>query len=480
MVMMSRRDALLHLGAATSVLLVSDCAVSPVTGQRELILISRDEEVALGRQAHPQILNVYGAYDDAQLQSYVQTMGQQLLQAAPRNFEYTFTLVDDPAVNAFAVPGGFVYFTRGIMAYFNDAAQFAGVMGHEIVHVAARHYAQQYSRAQIAQLGIGLGGIFVDEIRQFGELINLGTQLLFLRYSRGAETEADTYGTEYMLQVGYDGVRLGEFFNTLNRLQAGSSSLPEWASTHPDPGARASRVRNLATEFQRENPERTYIVNRNDYLQRINGMVFGNDPRDGYVENNIFYHPRMQVQFPIPSGWVYANQASEVRMSPRDQSALLIFQSPEGQNPRTVAERFVAANRIRVQQSRAITVGNMNGFHVLGAVASEGQELAISSYFIQSGNTVFAFHGVAPPNRFNTYNPTFQRTVNGFRRITESARLNVSPQRVTVRTVGAAMTLQQALANFGAPSGQHQQHAVLNGMALNDRLAAGTRIKVIA
>jgi predicted Zn-dependent protease len=475
----SRRDAILKLGAVSSVLVVSDCAINPATGERQLILVSREEEVALGRQSHPQILSVYGVYNDSELQNYVRNIGQQIVRESPGGYTFTFTLLDNPTVNAFAAPGGYVYFTRGIMGYFNDAAQFAGVMAHEVTHVVARHYAQQYSRAQVAQLGLGLGSIFIDELRQFGSLINLGAQLLFLRYSRDAETQADRYGVEYMTEAGYDGVRLSSFFNTLDRMQGSGGALPEWQSTHPDPGSRERNVRDLSARFQKENPRNSFLVNRNEYLQLVDGVVFGNDPRNGFVQNNTFYHPGLQVQFPVPSGWSVANQETEVRMTPQNQAALLIFQPIEGSDPRAVAEQFVSANKVQVQQSRAITVNGMNGFYVLGTVASDNSELAISSYFIRMGNTVFAFHGVAPPNQFGNYDSTFQRVVGGFNQITNRQYLTVSPRRIDVRAVGGATTLQQALGNFGVPSDQRQQHAILNGMNLNDRVAAGTRIKVV-
>ncbi len=480
MKLMTRREAMVQMGLVTGAIVISDCATNPATGERELILMSVEEEVALGKQTHPQIVNTYGIYENSQLQSYLRNLGQRLVQVSPRkNIDYTFTLLDHPVVNAFAVPGGYIYMTRGIMAYFNDAAQFTGVLAHEVTHVVARHSAQQYSRAQLAQLGLGLGSIFSEQVARFAEFLALGTQLLFLKFSRDAEREADRFGVQYMSEIGYDGIHWSYFFNVLERMQGDQGGLPEWQSTHPDPGSREDRVRDMAAKYQEERPGKDFIVNRNEYLQLIDGMVFGEDPRNGYVQNGVFYQPELGFRFPVPRGWGVANQAAEVRMAPENQNALLIFRAMEGGSPKNTAQQFVSANNISVQSSSEVTINGMNAYRVLGTAATEEQELAVESYFIEMGNNIYSFHGVAPPNRFGNYRGTFQNVANGFNRVTQESVRDVSPRRIDIRTANRAQTLQQALNSLGVPKDQLQQVALLNGMGLNERVLSGTRLKVL-
>ncbi|KAA3657231.1 MAG: peptidase M48, partial [Calditrichaeota bacterium] len=296
---------------------VSACAVDYVTGKRTFNLISEQDEVKIGRKADPSIVAQYGIYDDQDLSAYVNEIGQKIAAISHRpNLEYTFRVVDSPIVNAFALPGGWVYFTRGILAHFNSEAELAGVMGHEIGHVVARHGAEQMSKAQLA--GIGLVGMSVisPDLAQFSDLAQVGVGLLFLKFGRGQESESDRLGVEYSTKLGYDAKRMAEFFETIARLSSASgSSLPDFLSTHPNPVDREKTVENLAEEWQNKIDYKPLNKSPRDYLKRIDGMVYGNDPRQGFVENNIFYHPQMRFQFPVPQNWKVANLPTVVQMA---------------------------------------------------------------------------------------------------------------------------------------------------------------------
>jgi predicted Zn-dependent protease len=181
--------------AAVLIVWTSSCATNPVTQEREFMLLSQSDEIALGRQTDPRILQTYGRYEDPELAEYVGALGRKMGALSHRpELEYSFKVLDSPVVNAFAVPGGYVYLTRGILAYLNDEAELAGVIGHELGHIAARHSAKQYSRAQAAQLGLGLGSILSETFRQYAGLAQIGMSLLFLSFSRENERQADDLG----------------------------------------------------------------------------------------------------------------------------------------------------------------------------------------------------------------------------------------------------------------------------------------------
>ena len=208
-------------------LLLDSCAKNPVTGKSELMLMSKDQEIAMGKQSDPEIVAFFGLYQDEKLQNFIKQKGKEMATVSHRpDLPYEFKVVDSPVVNAFAVPGGFVYFTRGIMAHFNNEAEFAGVLGHEIGHITARHSAKQYSRAMLGQVGLVAGSIISPEFAQFADVAQQGLQLLFLKFGRDAESQSDKLGVEYSTKIGYDATEMADFFQTLDRLSSQSGSVP--------------------------------------------------------------------------------------------------------------------------------------------------------------------------------------------------------------------------------------------------------------
>jgi predicted Zn-dependent protease len=243
-------------------------------------------------------------------------------------------------VNAFAIPGGYVYFTRGIMAYFNNEAQFEGVLGHEIGHVAARHSVEQYTSQTVGQVLL-IGGMVVSkELRAFANEAQTAMSLLFLKYSRNHETEADQLGVEYSTKVGYDAKEMANFFKTLKSLSDESGSeLPTFLSTHPDPADRYKKVDALADEWQAKVGLSKYKVNRDAYLSMIDGVIFGEDPRQGFTEAGVFYHPELKFSFPYSSSWQLVNSPSQVQIAPSNGKALIVFGGTAGATLKEAAEK---------------------------------------------------------------------------------------------------------------------------------------------
>lgn len=470
---------------ATAVLF-NNCARNPVTGKRQVVLMSEAQEIAMGQEADPQIVAQFGLYEDKALQAFITEKGRQMAAISHRpNLNYQFKIVDSEVLNAFAVPGGYVYFTRGIMAHFNNEAEFAGVLGHEIGHIAARHSVEQQRNQILGQIGLIAGIVIAPGLAQFAEAASQGLGLMFLKFGRDAERESDRLGVEYSTKIGYDATQMAGFFNTLQRKgeESGSNELPTFLSTHPDPGERNATVARLAAEYKQQlnltNPQ----VNRNEYLRRIEGLIYGEDPKGGYRENNVFYHPVLRFQFNTPNGWAYQNTPQRVQLAPPDGRALFFLALAQGSNLQDAAARTLQQYSLQEIQSRNTTVNGLNAIEVVADQRQQQQQQAsvrTLSYFIQHGNNIYHLIGVSGIGDFNSYSPTFASIMQSFRELTDQAKINKKPERVRIRTVNQTSTLQQVFRNFNVPDRRMEEFAVLNGMRLNDQVQQGTLIKIIA
>ena len=472
-------------------LLLDSCAKNPVTGKSELMLMSKDQEIAMGKQSDPEIVAFFGLYQDEKLQNFIKQKGKEMATVSHRpDLPYEFKVVDSPVVNAFAVPGGFVYFTRGIMAHFNNEAEFAGVLGHEIGHITARHSAKQYSRAMLGQVGLVAGSIISPEFAQFADVAQQGLQLLFLKFGRDAESQSDKLGVEYSTKIGYDATEMADFFQTLDRLssQSGAQEVPTFLSTHPDPADREQRVAKLAAEWRRKTNAAELEVNREGYLRMIDGIVYGEDPKQGFVENNVFYHPVLRFQFAVPGGWRVQNTPQQVQMIPQDGRAVMLLTLAQGNSLENAAQTAVQNYQIKVLDSRQTTVNGLPAIIVVGDQQSQQQQqqqqqaqqsVRLMMYFIQHGQNIYLLAGASTAAEFNSYAQLFQSTMNTFSELNDPSKINKQPERVRVKAVPQTGTLSQALSSLRVEQKRMEELAVLNGMTLNDRVERGMLIKVI-
>jgi predicted Zn-dependent protease len=367
------------------------------------------------------------------------------------------------------------------MAHFNSEAQFEGVLGHELGHIAARHTVIQQRNSTLGQVGILAGVIISPTFGRFAEAASQGVGLLLLKNSRDAEREADQLGVEYSTKAGYDAKEMASFFNTLKRQgEQSGTALPNLLSTHPDPGERNTTVAQMAAEWQQKTGLSNPKVARDSYLRMIEGLIYGEDPREGYLENNIFYHPVLKFQFAVPTGWAYQNSPQQVQMASTDGKALMIFTLAQGENLQAAANATLQQYSLQVIASRETTV---NGFPALAVEAQQQQQgggtLRTLSYFIQQGGNIYHIIGVSMLNDYNNYGSQFLTTMQSFRALTDATKLNKKPERVHIKTVNAAATLEQVLKGFNTPQARLNELAILNGMNLTDRVAQGTLIKVI-
>jgi predicted Zn-dependent protease len=471
---------------------LGSCARNPVTGRKDFVLLSEQQEIAMGQQSDPSIVAEMGLYEDKTLQSFINEKGQQMAKVSHRpELKYEFKIVDSPVVNAFAVPGGYVYFTRGIMAHFNNEAEFAGVLGHEIGHITARHSAKQYSKAMLAQVGLIAGMVVSPQFAQFAEQAQQGLALLFLKFGRDDESQSDRLGVEYSTKIGYDAQEMAGFFNTLDRMskKGEGESVPTFLSTHPDPADRNKNVQQLAAEWKAKVGDQKLEVNRNSYLKMIEGMVYGEDPKQGFVEKNAFYHPVLKFQFPIPNGWQLQNSPQQVQMAPKNGKALMSLTLAPGKSLEEAGRALVEQYKLTVVESKS---DNANGLPALAIVADQTgdpqqqqqqqrQQPAVRAliYLVQYGGNIYNIMGLSTANDFQGYFQTFYGVASGFKQLTDPAKLNRQPDRIRIKTVRQAGPLSQVLREHQVPADRLEEVSVLNGMRLKDRVEAGTMIKVL-
>jgi len=462
--------------------LVIGCAINPVTGKREFMLISEKDEIEMGRKYDPQISQMYGIYDDVKVQQYVNDLGQRMVKISHRsNLKFEIKVMDSPVVNAFAVPGGYLYITRGILAYLNDEAELAGVMGHEIGHVTARHSAKQQSKAQLAQIGMAAGSVLIEGFDQYAGLAGSAVGLLFLKFGRDDERQSDQLGVEYSTKVGYDAHQMADFFHVLDELSGGNNGgLPDFLSTHPNPADRVTTVEKLADKEQKKYPGKKFVINRDQYLNHIDGIVYGNDPRQGFVENDVFYHPELKFQFPTPNGWTVNNLPSQVQMIAKNEKAIMVFKLEAVNSEGQAASKFINDNKLTVISQQTIKVHGASAQKVVASANTNQGVLQLMAYFIKKDGNVYSFIGYSIQAEYPNYEAAFTKTMSGLNTLTDRSKLNRQPDRIRVRKVTSNTTMENAFKSFGISADDLKQHALLNGaLPLNTQVKAGMLLKTV-
>lgn len=471
-----------------TVLVVISCAINPVTGKRQLMLMSEAQEVAMGQEYDPQVIQTFGLYNNANLQTFVQGKGTELGIISHRpKLEYHVKVLDSPVVNAFAVPGGYIYLTRGILAQLNNEAELVGIVGHEMGHITARHSVSQQSKQQLGQLLLIGGMIASEKFAEYAQYALQGMQLLFLKFSRDDEREADRLGVEYSSKISYDAHKMADFFQVLNKMNMASSQggVPTFLSTHPDPGDRYNSVHQLATQWQDSLKRSPWKVNAESYLHLIDGIVYGEDPRQGYAEGNIFYHPELKFKFSFPAGWKMENLPTQVNMAPEDGKALMIFTLSGQKTLQEAAQTTIKELELTLVETRNTTVNGMPAIATVSKQVSQDQStgqkqnIKILSYFIDYNSTFYVFHGVSAEADFNTYFKLFESNMMSFSKLTDPSKINVKPKKVLIKPVQRAGTLADAFNYYRVPENQKAELALLNNLELTDKVPAGKLIKII-
>jgi predicted Zn-dependent protease len=430
-----------------------------------------------------------GHYHDPKVQAFIDQKGKEMGLISHRpNLQYHFKILDTPVINAFAVPGGYIYFTRGILAQLNNEAELMGIMAHEMGHVVYRHTASQQAKQTIGQIALIGAMVASKQIAQYAEQAMQGLQLLFFKFSRDNEREADRIGVEYSTKMGYDAHKMADFFAVLQKMNLASEhgGVPTFMSTHPDPGDRYNTVHQLAAQAQAQSGNTSqWLVNADPYLKMIEGMVYGEDPRQGFVENSVFYHPELKFRYNVPIGWKYENTPVQVNMVPQDGKALMIFTMAQQKTAREAASVTIQQLKLQMLENKET---NINGLPAILTVCQQTQQdqqtgqsatIKIMSGYIEYGGVVYVFHGVSSDTDFNNYFQQFNTSIGSFNRLTDPARLNVVPKRLRVQSVKSNGTFTSALKAFNVPDAMMKEIAFLNNIELTDQVTRGKLIKII-
>ena len=460
------------------------CATNPVTGRRELSFMSEAQEISLGYDSDPQIKQEMGVYNDPELQAYVTDIGQRMARISERpNLPWRFTVVDVPAVNAFAVPGGFIYITRGIMPFLDSEAELAGVLGHEIGHITARHSAQQYTRQIGGQVGLVALGVFVPAARPFGDLTGQAIGVLFLRYGRGDELQADELGARYASAMGWDPAGVPAFLSTLGRLDEAAGDrrgVPNWLSTHPDP---LSRVKDIQPTVETlRTPGATFSTNHDDFTRRIDGMLYGDNPEHGLARGSTFLHPALRFRIDFPAAWEITNSPQQVVAKAPGADIFMVLQlveQPQGGTVQDVALTSIRnAGFRRVEGSRTI----INGLEAFvgvydGQMQGLGRVRSRAAHIMHDGN-VYMVAGLVASSAFEQADGAFSTSLNSFRNLSAAETEDIRPDRVDLYVVRAGDTWQSIAERAGAAV-KPATLAIMNSATPGSEPRPGARIKIV-
>jgi predicted Zn-dependent protease len=411
------------------------CAVNPATGKRQLMLVSEGQEIQMGAQYDSQVVMSIGVYPDPALQTYVADLGRKLAATSERpNLAWTFRVVDDPSVNAFAIPGGHVYVTRGILAHITNEAELATVMGHEIGHVTARHTAQQMTQQQLAGLGLAIGTIASSRIAQYAGQASQALQVLFLKFSRDDESQADQLGIRYSSRANYDSREMIHVMQMLDKIETESGGkLPEWLATHPAPANRIEHINAILSGTQTDFSHGT--VNREGYERRIDGIIFGMNPREGFFKGTEFFQPDLKFRIAFPSGWQTANTKQTVGAQSPQQDAIIELKLASGSSADEAARAFLSQQGV---DAGTLTGGKVNGLTAASApfaAATEQGTLRGNAMFVEYDNNVYRLLAYGTEATWANHQEAAQRALSSFAPLTDPALLNVQPQRISLFTL---------------------------------------------
>ncbi|MEM6832443.1 MAG: M48 family metalloprotease [Pseudomonadota bacterium] len=484
------------LGVLSLGLMVSGCTTNPATGKANFTpFMTPDQELQIGAQEHPKLLQQFGgAYPDAKVSGYVAEVGARLAaESELPDLQFTFTTLNSKVINAFALPGGYVYMSRGLLAYMNDEAELASVLGHEIGHVTARHSARRYNKSIFSQvLGVGVG--IATGSSELANLVNQSSQLYLLSYSRGQELEADELGVRYMSRVGYDPFGAPRMLETLGEASAldaqvmgrsNANQTPAWARTHPLTSERVRVALAEARQVSANTPEK--LRRKNELLNAIDGMRIDDDPAQGIVDGQTFRHGQLGFAFSVPSGFAIENGSTAVRASGPGSSLILFTGGRAASNNMAQQAQIIWQS---LTDGQAPALANMQNITVNGMQAATGNARIVSNgntldfrvvAINYGGGAVYSFIFIAPPNSMSQLNEPFRRTTYSFKRLSAAERAAVKGRVIKVITVQRGDTVQSLARLMAYDDYQVERFLVLNGLddTPNPQLKAGERLKLV-
>jgi predicted Zn-dependent protease len=438
--------------------------------------VSEAQEIRAGQRAAREASRTLGIVSDQELQDYVQQVGARVAAESERSqLQWTFRVADDPMPNAFGLPGGYVFVTRGMLGVLSSEAELAAVLGHEIAHVNARHGVQALARQSGPELGVW--AVPVSELRSLDGGSRVGAGLLFRGHSLEDERQADDLAFKYLLSAGYDVRQMPDVFAALGRLETmgGRSALPPWLASHPDPGERVEGAARRAAGIAEGDSLRHRHV---EYLDQIEDLVYGHDPRQGVFRGGTFVHPELQFRIELPGGWRYRNLTQAVLAMTPDGTAALQLSIVEQVGPAEAADRFVAQSGVRAIGDAATDVINGNPAVTVPFLVTTGDGAAegLASWVSYGGRT-YQIVGIATGQEANGPSSALRGTVRSFAPLSDARLPDLRPNEINIVRLGRATTFNDFNRRYPSVV-DAEEVALLNRVAGgSSRLRAGARMK---
>ncbi|QNH06202.1 M48 family metalloprotease [Pseudomonas sp. B11D7D] len=464
---------------------LAGCAVNPATGRTDFVMMSERQELDLGARYNQEILKQYPRYEDAKLQAYIQRVGERVARSSHRNqLNYVFTLVDSPDVNAFALPGGYIYIHRGLLAYLNSEAELAAVLGHEVGHVTARHSVRQQSQStawgllgQAAAIGTGVGAV--------GDLTSAMGNAFVRGYGRDMELEADGLGAQYLARGGYDPQAMIEVVKVLKgqedfaRAQAAKRGEAPTAGgyhglfdTHPDNDRRLQEVIGPASALVGGNQE----VGRDNFLQMLDGLVFGDSAASGIRRGRNFYHGELDFALTYPQGWQLVNRPDVLIGHTADEQAFIAMTleaadkrlSPaEFLRKRVGSQRLVAGEELRV--------GALQGY----TAVLQGQAARRVAVIYRGDNAYLFVAAVKGRASLETEDQHFLDVIRSYRPLKAAERKLAEPVRLHLVRAKSGQSLSALAKDSPLPADGEAQLRLLNGLYPSGEPRPGEWLKTL-
>lgn len=460
------------------------CATNPATGKRQFNILTQGSEVALGKQADGEIRKEMGLYADPAWQEYVNRIGQAMAKQSHRpQLPWSFVVVDASAINAFALPGGYIYLTRGILPFLRTEAEMANVLGHEIAHVTAQHGATAYSRQAVLGVGVGVTRILAPPDKAvLLDAAELSLGLLFLKHGRDAEFEADKLGVGYAAISGWNPSGMAGMLTTLGRLSEASGSsrgVPNFLSTHPLPADRVERVEEIATTARTATSTR---VNADEFTRRLDGLVFGDSREQGILRGRDFLHPIMRFALRFPDQWQVNNGAAQVVAQPagNDTMAVLLeVVDAGGRSPAQAGRAIMASAKMTEVSGDSTSINGLPAFVGVFRGGSGNESFTARVAYISHGGRLYQLAGLATDAAFPRADGMFRDTIGSFRALSQAEADRVQPARIDFHTARAGDTWASLAKSLSGGAISASALAIMNGSDPSSTPAVGTRLRVV-
>lgn len=467
-----------------SLVILTSCSVNPATGDRQFTaLLPAANEAKIGAQEHAKIEQQFGKFMTGPIANYVTQIGQKVAKHTERkDVQYRFYVIDSPIVNAFALPGGYIYISRGLLTLANDESQMAAVLGHEIGHVTGRHAAERMSQGLLVGLGATAVSIATGS-QAISQAVNVGSNLVTKSYSRGQEHESDELGVRYLSRSGYDPMAMAEFLRSLDaqsKLEAKeagkSGSGFNYFSTHPLTADRVAQATAEGKEFPASN-----VKNRAKYLSMINGLVYGDSSSQGFARGNTFYHPELGFKFTVPNGSKIKNGTSQVTAA-HSNGTIIVFDMAKDQS-RSAPSTYLSRTWLKGEQTVKVESMTVNGMRAATTAFSgnvQGRAVTVRLVAIEwKPGEFYRFQMAIPKGASQSFIAELKKTTYSFAKLSASEKNSVRPKKLIVLKAPSGSTVNSMAAKMDVEGNKVEKFRVLNGMFSGETVKAGQPYKLV-